>query len=190
MAKKDTSKLILEVAINLFSQKGYDSITIKDIANEANVSEMTVFRHFGNKLNLFNKSFTEYIYIPQFKYFFENNLTYNLKDDLLKISQIYQKTMENNKKIISIELKNNEFIPNSKSPLEIFPLTLKKELINYLLEMQNKGFISQKRNLEALAGNFLSINFGLFFNVNFLPELLKYNSLENYLEDYIDSFIN
>jgi AcrR family transcriptional regulator len=186
---KDTYEVILEVAINLFSKKGYNSVTIKEIANEAQVSEMTVFRHFNNKLNLFNKSFAEYVYIPKFKEFFENDLTYNLKDDLLKISQLYQETMENNKKIILMELKNDELITNPQSPLDTFPLKLKEKLVNYFLTMQKKGLIKQERDLEALAINFLSTNFGLFFNINCLPEMLKEVSLEDCIKDYIDSLI-
>lgn len=48
---------ILNASIVLFSQQGYNAGTTKEIAREAGVSEMTLFRHFVNKYNLFEKGF-------------------------------------------------------------------------------------------------------------------------------------
>lgn len=40
---------ILEMAVNLFSQKGFKGTTTKEIARAAGVSEAIIFRHFENK---------------------------------------------------------------------------------------------------------------------------------------------
>lgn len=50
---KPTRQKLCEAAIDLFSQEGYDGVTTKKIAEVAGVSEMTLFRHFGSKTNLF-----------------------------------------------------------------------------------------------------------------------------------------
>lgn len=50
---RDTKELILEAAIEVFSEKGYVSATTLDISKRALVSEMTLFRHFQTKNNLF-----------------------------------------------------------------------------------------------------------------------------------------
>lgn len=45
---------ILNVAIKLFSQKGFNGATTKEIAREAGVSEAMVFRHFATKSELYH----------------------------------------------------------------------------------------------------------------------------------------
>lgn len=57
----DTSRLIMRVALELFSEKGYYSTTTKEIARVANVNELTLFRHFGSKANLFQLTTEHYV---------------------------------------------------------------------------------------------------------------------------------
>lgn len=45
---------ILNVAIKLFSQKGFNGATTKEIARESGVSEAMVFRHFATKSELYH----------------------------------------------------------------------------------------------------------------------------------------
>ncbi|MDQ2745894.1 MAG: TetR/AcrR family transcriptional regulator [Acidobacteriota bacterium] len=45
---------ILEVAIKLFSQRGFSGTTTKEIARSAGVSEAMVFKHFANKEELYS----------------------------------------------------------------------------------------------------------------------------------------
>lgn len=45
---------ILQVAMQLFSEKGFSGTTTKEIANVAGVSEAMVFRHFANKDELYS----------------------------------------------------------------------------------------------------------------------------------------
>jgi AcrR family transcriptional regulator len=53
MAGEERRHQILEVAVSLFSQKGFRGTTTKEIANLAGVSEAMVFRHFANKEELY-----------------------------------------------------------------------------------------------------------------------------------------
>jgi len=45
---------ILEVALKVFSEKGYHAAKIEDIAAELNVGHGTFYRYFKNKLDIFN----------------------------------------------------------------------------------------------------------------------------------------
>jgi AcrR family transcriptional regulator len=51
----DTENKILDAALKLFAEKGYVGATTRLIAQEAGVSELTLFRRFKTKDNLFNK---------------------------------------------------------------------------------------------------------------------------------------
>ncbi|MCD8834383.1 TetR/AcrR family transcriptional regulator [Staphylococcus arlettae] len=48
----ERQKRVLQSAVILFSEQGYDKTTTKDIAKHAQVAEGTVFKHFKNKQTL------------------------------------------------------------------------------------------------------------------------------------------
>ncbi len=50
---RDTRDLILDASLEVFTEKGYTLATTLDISKKAGVSEMTLFRHFKTKNNLF-----------------------------------------------------------------------------------------------------------------------------------------
>lgn len=51
--KEQTRRLIFEVAARLFSQSGFDDVTVAQVARVADVSEPTVFNYFPTKEDLF-----------------------------------------------------------------------------------------------------------------------------------------
>jgi AcrR family transcriptional regulator len=50
--KQRTRRLIRDTAVRLFMERGFDQVTIVEIAREADVSEATVFNHFPTKEDL------------------------------------------------------------------------------------------------------------------------------------------
>src|ERR1700709_873855 len=48
-----TRARIREVANRLFIERGYDAVTVAEVAREAGVSSVTVFNHFPRKEDLF-----------------------------------------------------------------------------------------------------------------------------------------
>ncbi|MBT4287502.1 MAG: TetR/AcrR family transcriptional regulator [Deltaproteobacteria bacterium] len=55
----DTKAKILNAALDLFSEKGARATTTRMISNQAGVNEVTLFRHFKTKEELFNAVFEE-----------------------------------------------------------------------------------------------------------------------------------
>ncbi|MFN0108344.1 MAG: TetR/AcrR family transcriptional regulator [Blastocatellia bacterium] len=53
MAAEDRRQQILDVAVQLFSQKGFRGTTTKEIALAAGVNEAIIFRHFATKSDLY-----------------------------------------------------------------------------------------------------------------------------------------
>ena len=51
--KAQTRELIRDVAQNLFDERGYEAVTIAEIARAADVAVQTVFNHFATKEELF-----------------------------------------------------------------------------------------------------------------------------------------
>lgn len=186
MENLSTSEKILNAAIILFSQKGYDAVTTKVIARKAGVSEMTLFRHFENKLNLFEKAFEKYVFFPKFKILFENNIEWDLEKDLFKISNAYQDMLAKNEKIILMHFKDKKLTSEFNSPMFKFPNELKNLLAKYFLKMKEKGIV--KGNPEVLAVNFLAANFGIYvsflifnkFNTNINIETCVLNHVKTF----------
>lgn len=51
--KRATRQLISNIATRLFTERGFEQVTIDDVAAAANVSKMTVFNYFPRKEDLF-----------------------------------------------------------------------------------------------------------------------------------------
>ena len=58
MAGEDRRRQIIQVAIELFSKKGFGGTTTKQIADAAQVSEAIIFRHFNTKQELYRAIYT------------------------------------------------------------------------------------------------------------------------------------
>ena len=50
--KRRTRELIRDTAVRFFMERGFDAVTVAEIAREADVSEATVFNHFPTKEDL------------------------------------------------------------------------------------------------------------------------------------------
>lgn len=67
--KAETQARILEAAIALFAERGYERTSITAIASQAQVSRSAVFWHFGDKETLFQEAFRRMLvpFVEQFK---------------------------------------------------------------------------------------------------------------------------
>ena len=66
--KKDTRKAIIDAAVEIFAQKGYEKATVDEIAAKADIAKGTVFYSFKTKEDIFfaiieegTKAFTEFV---------------------------------------------------------------------------------------------------------------------------------
>src|SRR4029453_6537193 len=51
--KQQTRQLIADTARRLFAERGFDGVTVAEVAREADVAEKTVFNYFPTKEDLF-----------------------------------------------------------------------------------------------------------------------------------------
>lgn len=52
--RKGTKQIILDTALTLFSQKGYSSVSIRDICGQIGIKESAIYYHFKNKQDIFD----------------------------------------------------------------------------------------------------------------------------------------
>ncbi|WP_231845144.1 TetR/AcrR family transcriptional regulator [Methanocella paludicola] len=58
--EKETKEKILDAAIDLFAARGYDHVTIRDIAAAVGIKESSIYKHYSGKEEILGKIF-EYV---------------------------------------------------------------------------------------------------------------------------------
>jgi AcrR family transcriptional regulator len=95
---------ILSAALTLFSEKGYTAVSTRDIADSAGVNEVSIFRIFGKKRNLYLEVFTSFRMKPDSSLFLEN-INYELSHDLKEIGSAFVRLFLCNTKIVSMSIR-------------------------------------------------------------------------------------
>lgn len=57
----DTKNKILEVSLELFAKKGFDGVSVREIAKEVGVRESALYKHYKNKEDILDKIVEEMI---------------------------------------------------------------------------------------------------------------------------------
>jgi AcrR family transcriptional regulator len=57
---EDTKKRILDIALELFSGKGYAAVSVRDICGEVGIKESSIYYHFKNKLEILDSLVAEF----------------------------------------------------------------------------------------------------------------------------------
>lgn len=124
----DTSKKIMKVALKLFSEQGYYPTTTKQIAEEAGVNELTIFRHFGSKSNLFQVTTEHYVVDSHVDYILNDTEELNFEDSMMLISKRIYDLLVQNTKLYKVQMK---LADNEK---DFVKLKLSRKLISVLKE--------------------------------------------------------
>ena len=54
MAKRNTKEIILFESLKLFADKGYDGVTVRDIAEEVGIKQSSLYKHYKSKQEIFD----------------------------------------------------------------------------------------------------------------------------------------
>ena len=56
----NTRKKIMDVALHMFSERGYEAVSIRDICGEVGIKESTLYYHFKNKKDILDSLVTKF----------------------------------------------------------------------------------------------------------------------------------
>ncbi len=168
----NTKQEILNAALQIFIKKGYKGTTTLDIATEAGVAEVTLFRHFKTKENIFMNAI-EPILLDSFKDSIMHakrlkkydKIKYILKERIMFIS--------NNKDVINLILIENQ-INDKVAEFNFIDKTM--SIINYLADELNVNKKDKEFYSRLLLGSILSFLY--------MPKLN-----EEEVDKYIDKLI-
>ena len=54
MGKRNTKEVILYESLKLFADKGYDGVTVRDIAAEVGIKQSSLYKHYKSKQEIFD----------------------------------------------------------------------------------------------------------------------------------------
>lgn len=152
MTSEDRKKQILKSAIKVFVENGYNGSTTAEIAKAANISEVTLFRHFESKKDIFIGSI-EPIVFNTLKECITASKDLNSKEKLEYILTERLMLISKNRevmKLLIMESQINKEI-NSLNYIEKMSSLLKNTISEIGIPMKDDAFI-----MRVLMGGILS----------------------------------
>jgi AcrR family transcriptional regulator len=187
MTKKEQTRVnIMQVALKLFSEQGYYQTTTKQIAIDSNVNELTLFRHFGSKENLFQETTTYYVENINIKNEIERLKRQDFNESIQEIAMDYLDFCYRNEKLYKIQMR----LPDEMKGFVRLKLSrgFEKELEGYFQILKNENKVSG--DPEKMAVTFINSILGAF-TIN----VLSFNTfteipLEELVKEHARQFAN
>ncbi len=186
---EDTKERITQAALGVFSRKGYASATTREIATEAGVNEVTLFRHYGSKENLLSAVVERFSVLPIIEETLDKELVGEFRVDLKTIARHILAAWEERKQLIMIMMLEAQQHPEEIGLLKQVPILLRERLARYLQSQAEQGKLKDL-HLDASAQVFLSGLFAYFLTFNlFGPRFHPYTT-DQYVDNLIEIFMN
>ncbi|KMQ00738.1 MULTISPECIES: TetR/AcrR family transcriptional regulator [Bacillus] len=186
MGKLTAREKVMEAATLLFGEKGYTATTIREVAEKAGVSELTIFRNFKNKENLFRESIILRTTPVALLEEIEEQFTGDLQKDLTKVAETYIQTNLPKLNYIWAALIESRQNSEMKTLLHELNSHLVNHLEKYLKQLGEAGHISPC-NYRLIANMFYGQLFLYIMNVSITEEEVQ---LEEYIETCVNLFMN
>jgi len=159
---------MLEAAARMFAEQGYARATTRALAAEAGVNEVTLFRHFGSKENLFAAVVEEYA-APGLTAALQPRLTGDYRQDLLTMGRQVLDLLLERRDAVRLMLCEAEHFPEVREVMAQNPRRLRQALAAYLQRQVKQGRVRQL-HVEAAAQAFWGMLFAYSISLGLLDE--------------------
>ena len=192
----NTKEKIFDVALDLFSKKGYDSVSLREIAEEVGIKKSSIYSHYPSKESILMDIF-EY-FTEQFEYenlptndnleltsdnetLFENpELFYHQGSEAIKEMLTKDKNLKI-WKLIFIQMHYNETIRSYfQEEIMIKPLIFWNDFFTILKE---KGIIRKDSNPSLLAKEYYSFPIYLLLELSAKYDDIPQSSIDRFFEE-------
>jgi AcrR family transcriptional regulator len=191
MKTSNTKEHLLKATLKLISEKGYLGATTREIAQEAGVTELTLFRHFGSKERLFGELLNSYTFLPKLKELMPELDDMPCEKALALVATKFLQTLKERKSMVKIMHSEINLYPDQIR--EVYNKSIddvRLVLAQYFGSLQKKG-IFRKVSPETAARVFLGILFSYFRNEEIVrgQEITK-AEMEKSVHEFVDIFMN
>ncbi len=177
----DKRYIILQAALQVFRQHGYDKVALNDVAKHAGKARTSLYKYFRNKEDLF-KAAMEYNSAPFFR---EINMM--ALSDLPAIKKMKRYNNAKFSFIKTVQKENalvNKDVACNPKLREIIMDTNGKEEINVLFKIILSG--SKSGEFKLITGKEAKLTATVFFSMTaaIIYEFFEQNDLKNFLSTY------
>ncbi len=175
--------------MRIFSSKGYRGATTREIAAQAGVAEVTLFRHFKSKEKLFRELLNRYSFLPKLKGLIPELKGLSYRDALLLIAGNFYDVLLQRKDLIRIV--HGEIL-RSAMPDDVFEAFLNdmfETMASCFRIFQARGEI-RRSDPEISARAFMGLVMSFFLMEEiFRKEPMNPKDRKRTLRDFVDIFI-
>lgn len=173
MTKEERRNQILTSALRTFVAKGYNGSTTLDIAKEANIAEVTLFRYFDSKEEIFKEAI-EPLILETFEETIKISSNLSPYDKFKYVLSSRVKFINQQHDVIKLVLVENQFNPEITNYDYIKKIT---QLIESTIEETNLIITDVSYLIRLIRGTMLSF-------------LYDVENDENLIDAHIEQFIN
>ncbi len=183
-----TRQRLLDAAAKIFSRDGFQGATTREIAREADVNEVTLFRHFRSRDELL-KATLERGLLEECRFIEQHpSWSTDLRTGIANYVRAYNALLENKEALSRALIGEARLLPDSVRQMVVGLVEpLKQKLIERLRAAQEAGLVRQNLNL-ACAVDILrdALYSGMLARTGWGREAY---SVDEYLETVIETFV-
>jgi len=191
MKTSNTKEQLLKATLKLISEKGYLGATTREIAQEAGVTELTLFRHFGSKERLFEELLKSYTFLPMLKELLPELEGLSFEEALTLIATRFLLSLKERKSMVKIMYSEVTSYPvKIREVYNKFIDEMRTTLALYFESQQNRAIIRKNMSPDMAARVFLWILFSYFRSEEIMRTTgMKKNTMEKHIHEIIDIFV-
>ncbi len=188
---------IIEAAIHIFSEKGFDASRTIDIAKEANVAEGTIFRYFKTKkellvgllIPLITKVFKP-IMFQSIENLMNNDQDLSIEEVLKKIYLDRLNLARKNMPLVKTVMVESIHHPEILSPLQqdLAPKII--PIIDEFFEKEKKNNTFRDIDTRVINRTFISLLIGYNILISLFPDMYQLEDEEKEIEAIVDILLN
>jgi len=187
MVREDTRQRLLETALRLISEKGYLGATTKEIAHQAGVTELTLFRHFGSKQMLFDEILRNFTFLPRLVELIPELKGLTLEKALTRVGITFINTLNERKELVKILLSEVRHYPEQIR--EIYERFIERVVMILAGFLKQESRISSASKAEVASRAFLGMLFSFFLSeVIIKGRELKRAEISKEVKGFVDIF--
>lgn len=187
---EDPARLrLVRAAAQVFAEKGYARATTRAIAAAAGVNEVTLFRQFGTKQNLFMAVIEQFSPLAGIASLVNQEPGGSYRDDLLRLARLFDGVLAQHRESVLLMLCESQHLPELRAVASQLPYRLRQTFAAYLRRQIARGVV---RDLDpdvmaqAFAGMVFANQIG---QAILLPGMRLEASDEAVLEQFVDLFV-
>ncbi|NTU74909.1 MAG: TetR/AcrR family transcriptional regulator [Anaerolineaceae bacterium] len=154
--QEDTRQRLINAALTLFGQSGFNQTSTRAIAEAAGVNEVTLFRHFGSKKNLL-MACIENKNAAGFAANFERSLTGDYARDIEIMAHLQIQNTSEGLDVLSLLICDSRNVPELRAMMLAGGQGNMRLVANYFQRQIDAGVVRKDLPAEVLAAAFDSL---------------------------------